>query len=470
MNRPKTSRRRFLQAGGIGALNLAIPGLVVGKDKINASGKAVSSKKCCIFLLLCGGPSHLDTWDLKPNAPSEIRGPYKPIRTKVPGMQLSELHPLLAKVTDRFCLIRSMAHPGPIANHFDAMHNLLSGQFIERVKQGEPDGLPYLGSVVAKHSPSERNLVSNAWLIKCVGPPVFCAPNIGSGGYLGSAYAPVFIGSADNHPAMPDFKAPEVYDMACEPARRSERRQLLAALESDVLAADPQAKDWGEMRELAYDAMTRPEGRQAFELNREPLSVRERYGMHPLGQNLLLARRMVEAGVRFVTVNGWVGPAPGEKGGGPPSSSWDMHGGSMSMGNAFGAGSYGMNFCLPRLDQALSALLSDLKDRGMLDDTLVVAVGEFGRSPLIATKGQPGRLHWPQCFSAIAAGCGIRGGAVYGESDKTGSAPLTKPVTPQDLHATVLHALDVPLNDLGTNTGLSRPPFSTGKPVMELFG
>ena len=150
MKLPNISRRRFLQAGGIGALNFAVPGLVLGKDKFDASGKAVSSKKCCIFLLLCGGPSQLDTWDLKPNAPSEIRGPYKPISTKVPGMQLSELHPMLAKVTDHFTLIRSMHHPGPINNHFDAMHNLLSGQFVERVQQGVPDSSPYIGSVVAK--------------------------------------------------------------------------------------------------------------------------------------------------------------------------------------------------------------------------------------------------------------------------------------------------------------------------------
>jgi uncharacterized protein (DUF1501 family) len=178
----------------------------------------------------------------------------------------------------------------------------------------------------------------------------------------------------------------------------------------------------------------------------------------------------VEAGVRFVTVNGWVGPAPGETGGGPPSSSWDMHGGNMGMGNAFSNGSYGMNHCLPRLDEALSALLTDLKDRGMLEDTMVVAVGEFGRTPVILTQGPPGRQHWPQCFSAIVAGCGIRGGAVYGESDKTAAAPKSNPVTPQDLHATILHALGVPLSDLGKNTGIIRPPFSSGKPVMALFG
>ncbi len=469
MNLPKTSRRTALKAGGVGLLNLGIPGLVVGKDKFDASGKAVASKKCCIFVLLCGGPSHIDTWDLKPDAPSEIRGPYKPIRSKVPGMQLSELHPKLSQVTDQFCLIRSMTHPRPINNHFDAMHNLLCGQVVERVREGVPDDLPYIGSVVAKHLSNERNLLTNAWLIKCVGAPVFCAPNIGSGGYLGSSYAPVFIGSADNHPAMPKFRLPEIYETG-DPARMQERRKLLDTLESNRLAEEPQAKDWHELRELAYDAMTRPEGREAFDLSREPRAVRERYGMHPLGQNLLLARRMVEAGVRFVTVNGWVGPAPGETGGGPPASSWDMHGGNMGMGNAFSNGSYGMNHCLPRLDESLSALLTDLKERGMLQDTMVVAVGEFGRTPIILTQGPPGRQHWPQCFSAIVAGCGIRGGAVYGESDKTGAAPKSNPVTPQDLHATILHALGVPLNDLGKNTGIIRPPFSSGKPVMGLFG
>ena len=266
---------------------------------------------------------------------------------------------------------------------------------------------------------------------------------------------------------MPEFKAPGVYDKI-DPKVIKIRRDLLSDIESDTLDSQPVGTDWNELRELAFDGMTRPEGREAFEMDREPTAVRERYGMHPLGQNLLLARRMVEAGVRFVTVNGWTGAAPTEKNG-PPSSSWDMHGGHMGMGNAFGSGSYGMGFCLPRLDEGLSALLTDLKERGLLDDTLVVCMSEFGRSPKIQTKGPPGRVHWPQCFPAIMAGCGIQGGAVFGESDKTGSTPISDAVTPQDIHATVLHALGVPLFDQTANTGLSRPPFSTGKPIMKLF-
>ncbi|MFT5471214.1 MAG: hypothetical protein ACI8UO_006347 [Verrucomicrobiales bacterium] len=464
---PALSRRQLLKAGSLAAANLTVPGLVMGQDATNAVGQAIASKKSCIFILLCGGMSHLDSWDQKPDAPSEYRGPYNPIPSKVPGMQMSELFPELSKAADHFTLVRSVHHPGPISNHFDAMHNLLSGQYVERVKMGVPDGAPYIGSVVAKHLPSERNLVSNAWLIKCVGRPVFCAPNIASGGYLGSPYAPVFVGSGDNHPAMPEFKAPGVYD-AIDPNVIKTRRDLLSDLESDTLDSQPVGEDWNNLRELAFDGMTRPEGRAAFDMKREPISVRERYGMHPLGQNMLLARRMVESGVRFVTVNGWTGAAPTEKNG-PPSSSWDMHGGHMGMGNAFGNGSYGMGFCAPRLDQGLSALLTDLKDRGMLDDTLVVCMSEFGRSPKIQTKGPPGRVHWPQCFPAIMAGCGIAGGAVYGESDKTGSTPISNPVTVQDIHATVLHGLGVPLFDQTENTGLSRPAFSTGKPIKDLF-
>jgi hypothetical protein len=360
-----------------------------------------------------------------------------------------------------------MSHPGAISNHFDAMHNLLSGQSEKRVQQGRPDDQPYMGSFIAKHKPSTRNFISNAWLIKCVGPPVFCAPNIGIGGYLGSAYAPVFVGSAKNHPAMKNFEPPQIYNSYDED-RFEERKSLLAGLESNKLDKDKQVRDWSDLRDQTYDALTRQEGRQAFDLNQEPQSVRDRYGMHPLGQNLLLARRMVESGVRFVTVNGWTGQADHDKKG-PPSSSWDMHGGNMGMGNAFGNGSYGMGFCLPRLDQALAALLSDLSERGMLEDTMVVVTGEFGRTPYVLKQSPPGRQHWPKCFSSILAGGGIAGGNVYGKSNRKGEYPIMNRVRPEELAATVYHGLDIPINDPKDASGISGS-LTTGKPILDLFG
>ncbi|MCA9268382.1 MAG: DUF1501 domain-containing protein [Planctomycetales bacterium] len=467
MNAIEVNRRQALITAGMGAAALGMPSMVMGRDQLDADGNAVAADKSCIFILLCGGPSHLDTWDMKPDAPAEYRGPYKSIATKTPGMRLNEMHTRLAQATDQFTLINSMTHPGGIANHFDAMHNLLSGQSDKRVQQGVSNDQPYLGSFVAKHRPSKRNIVSNAWLIKCVGPPVFCAPNIGIGGYLGSAYAPVFVGSAQNHPAMDNFTPPTIYDMG-DPQRLAERRGLLSTLEGDELDETAVGADWTALREKGYDAMTRPEGREAFNLDREPAKVRDRYGRHPLGQNLLLARRMVEAGVRFVTVNGWTGQAAHDTSG-PPSSSWDMHGGNMGMGNAFGTGSYGMGFCLPRLDEALSALLEDLKDRGMLDSTLVVATGEFGRTPKVLTQQPPGRQHWPKCFSSILAGAGIAGGHVYGKSNKLGEYPTSNPVRPEEFAATIYHALDIPIDGLRTNSGISGA-LTTGKPLLELFG
>ena len=467
MSEIQLNRRQALIASGLGTLSLGMPGVVMGSDTVNASGQAVASEKSCIFILLCGGPSHVDTWDMKPDAPLDYRGPYEPISTKVPGMLINEMHTELAKLTDHFTLINSMSHKGAISNHFDAMHNLLSGQSEKRVQEGLQDEKPYLGSFVAKHKPSTRNFVSNAWLIKCVGPPVFCAPNIGIGGYLGSAYAPVFVGSETNHPAMDNFQPPQMYNPYDE-TRFDERKLLLSQLESNFLDKDQHVKDWSDLREKTYDAMTRSEGRLAFDLSREPDAVRQRYGMHPLGQNLLLARRMVEAGVRFVTVNGWTGQAEHDKQG-PPSSSWDMHGGNMGMGNAFGNGSYGMGFCLPRLDQALSALLSDLKQSGMLENTLVVVTGEFGRTPYVLKQDPPGRQHWPQCFSSIIAGAGIAGGKVYGKSNKFGEHPVNNPVHPEELAATIYHALDIPINNPQDASSISRS-LTTGKPIMDLFG
>lgn len=436
---------------------MGLPGTVAAR--VSSPGESRPGGKSCIFILLCGGPSHIDTWDLKPDAPAEIRGPYKPAATRVPGMRISELHTKLPAHAHQFALIRSMTHPGNISNHFDAMHNCLAGQ------HGAANDAPYIGSVLSKVRPSERSMASYVWLIKCVGDPVFCAPNIGTGGSLGSAYAPLFVGSAENNPAHANFKPPDSF-IASEPIDRMHRRRdLLASLDQN-----DSHNDWQGVHRRGFELATSTESRQAFDLERESPRVRDRFGRNPLGQNLLLARRLVEAGVGFVTVNGWTGPAPGQAGGGPPSSSWDMHGGEMGMGNAFGNGSYGMGWCLPVLDTALSALFTDLHDRGLLESTLVVVTGEFGRTPRINQNGgaTPGRQHWPACYSAILAGGGIRGGVVYGETDKIGSVVKDKPVRPQDLSATIFHALGVPYESRVTRDGLSKP-LSTGQPLLDLF-
>jgi len=463
---PRISRRRILQAGGLGALAMGMPGVVAAAvdDKRGLGGGAAD--RSCIFILLCGGPSHLDTWDLKPAAPAEIRGPYRPIATAIPGMQISELHTRMAGLTRHFSLIRSMTHVGNISNHFDAMHHCLSGQ------AAAPADSPYIGSVLAKARPSQSRIASYVWLTKCVGDPVFCAPNIGTGGNLGARYSPLFVGSANNHPAMPGFKAPAELLPSVPLERMHERMRLLDGLNpaDNPSVATRVTKDWQELQGRAFELASGQSGREPFELDREPPAVRERYGMNPLGQNLLLARRLVESGVGFVTVNGWTGPAPGETGGGPPSSSWDMHGGEMGMGNAFGTGSYGMGWCLPRLDEALSALIVDLEARGLLERTLVVCVGEFGRTPRINAQGaSPGRQHWPACYSAILAGGGIRGGAIYGQSDKIGAAVKDKPVRPQDLGATIYHSLGVPLDLQVGKDGFTRA-VSSGQPLLSLFG
>lgn len=447
------SRRRFLQAG---MASLATPGILMARD-----GGAVRSgkEKSCIYILLCGGASHLDTWDLKPDAPAEIRGPYKPIATTVPGMRICELAPRLSTMAKDFSIIRSMHHPGAISNHFDAMHNCLSGQ------AAPPADAAYMGSILAKYRPTQKTVAPYVWLIKCVGDPVFCAPNIGTGGSLGAHFAPLFVGSADNNPSTPNFQPPDLFAKAT-PERMQGRRDLLEVL--DVGVEKPVTREWQNLHRQAFDMATSSAARRAFEINREDPKTRDRYGRHPLGQNLLLARRLVESGVGFITVNGWTGRSPSEKGGGPPASSWDMHGGGMGMGDAFGGGSYGMGFCLPRLDEALSALLTDLKERGLLENTLVVVTTEFGRTPQISKSGPPGRAHWTACFSTVIAGGGIRGGTVHGESDKSGAYVKDRPVTPPDLSATIYRSLGMPLDPRLSKDGITKP-LTSGQPVMGLF-
>jgi len=342
-----------------------------------------------------------------------------------------------------------------------------------------PPDSPYMGSIMARVRPAERNIANYVWLIRCVGDPVFCAPNIGSGGHLGSQYTPLFIGAANNHPAMPTFRAPDELQPAVAPPRLRDRRGLLGTLHDTPQAGSPDwshgianqsTRNWDDLHRRACELANGSGGQEVFELQREPTAVRNRYGMHPLGQNLLLARRLVEAGVGYVTVNGWTGSAPGQTGGGPPASSWDMHGSEMGMGNAFGNGSYGFGWCSPCLDQGLSALLVDLRDRGILERTLVVVMGEFGRTPRINQPDRnPGRQHWPSCWTAMLAGGGIRGGAVIGETDRIGAYVKDRPVRVQDLAATLYHSMNVPTDLRLGRDGFTRP-VTTGQPILDLFG
>ncbi|MBY0523962.1 MAG: DUF1501 domain-containing protein [Gemmataceae bacterium] len=453
------TRRQMLQVGGLGMLGLGLPGAVSAREP---GSQAAGAEKSCIFIVLGGGPTHVDTWDMKPEAPSEIRGPYKPIATSVPGVHINELMPRMAKLSQHYTLIRSMTHASPIRNHPDAMHNILCGQ------AKAPDDAPGCGSVMAKLRPTRHNLTSYAWLQRCDGnTTVFCSPFISTGGFLGKPYAPLMIGSSANNPSMVNYRVSELDTIVGTSSERTlERHELLRRLDPSLSTNGRHAAaGWDDLQKRAVELATGPDARRPFAVEDEPSRLRDRYGRHPLGQYLLMARRLVESGVGFVSVNGWCGYAPGENSqGGAASFTWDMHGGQMGQGNIFGTGSYGLGWALPRLDEALSALLEDLHERGLLKSTLVVVIGEFGRTPKITgANGVNGRDHWTSCFSAVLAGAGIRSG-VYGASDKIGAYVKDRPVRPQDLGATLYRALGVPLD-----TRVGSRPITTGEPLLELF-
>jgi hypothetical protein len=458
MNRPphpRLSRRQLLQIGGISALGLGLPRLLQARAPTDAGR---GSERSCIFIYLYGGPSQIDMWDMKPNATPEIRGPYKPISTATPGVQITELMPRVARLTDRFCLIRSLTHSQP--DHTKANTMLLSGQ-------SKPDAdAPSVGAVVAKVRPATRNVPSFVWLQKFGGgamPPD--AAYLG-GGFLGPACAPLPIGTKDHtdDPSAPGYRVTALdagADLSLE--RLEERKILLARLDREYGSQGGPGAGLRAYQARAFDLVTGPEARRAFDLTREPAKVRDWYGMHPLGQNLLMARRLIEAGVRLVGVVAWCGLAPGDKF--LSVETWDMHGNGTPI---FGTGWNSLGWAAPRLDEAVAALLDDLHQRGLLDSTLVVAAGEFGRTPRIDGGGK-GRNHWPHCYTGLLAGAGIRGGAVYGASDQHAAYVKDRPVSPEDFSATVLHALNVPPETRLGADGFTRPA-SSGQPIAKLFG
>jgi hypothetical protein len=361
-------------------------------------------------------------------------------------VRLGELLPRLASLADRFCLVRSMTHGD--GGHDGGMHVCMTGH-----ARPAPE-TPYYGSVMAKLRPATRNVPSYVWVQNLAGD---VQPRYLTGGFLGAQYSPLRIGTDLDNPSAPNFRV-TAFDPPKDSsqARLRERWDLLNAIESSNDAMR-------RFQERAVDLVAGPEARRAFDLDREPVPLRDRYGRHPIGQNLLMARRLIEAGVRLVSVTAWAGTPSGEKF--RNVQTWDMHGDGAGLGSIFGTGAYGLGWALPNLDQAVSALLTDLETRGLLDSTLVVLVGEFGRSPRVVKAG---RDHWPACYSALLAGAGIRGGHVHGASDAHGGYVRDCPVTPERFGATLFHALGVPPETRLGADGFTRPA-STGHPLLELF-
>ncbi len=463
------SRRRLLRLGGIGALGLSLPQLLrADAQRPDRSGKS------CIVIYQYGGLSQLDSWDPKPGAPVELRGPYRPIATKVPGFQVGELMPKLAALADRYAVIRSMTHQ--VAIHDQANRMLLA------LDSAPALDAPALGSIVTRLRPISAGVPPYVWLQKFGGGAAPPDRSYLSGGFLGANYAPMVIGERhDDHPAAADFRV-RAFDPnpAIGPERLSDRRELLARFrsrESAIFGAETLDSDQtgpasasapdelSAFQQRAFDLVAGSAAREAFDIAREPAAIRERYGLHPVGQNLLLARRLIEAGVRLVGVVAWTGLAPGEEF--VSVETWDMHG-NAGVG-IFDDGWNGLGFALPRADQAVAALIEDLEQRGLLDSTLVVLAGEFGRTPTISRgAGAIGRDHWPDCYSAMLAGAGIRGGAVFGESDSHAAYVRSHPVSPQDFGATILAALGIDPQERLSPDGFTSPA-SRGEPIRELF-
>ena len=451
-------RRRLLQAGSLGLLGL--PQLMSGRSLASAdAGAKFGQAKSCILLLMWGGPAHQDTWDLKPAAPPEIRGEFQPIATRVPGIQIGEHFPQLAQRTDQLAVIRSMTH-GDV-NHLTGTHYLLTGQPPPPVDDLRRDW-PSLGSVLARlgrgREPLPPFVSMRPELENDV--PRFVEQSHGQfAGWLGSAYDPLTI---DADPSQPDYRVGEFELLEDVPETRlDERQSLLTAL--DAPAGLPRAQTSESMRrhyQRAFELLNSAVGADAFDVSREPDALRDRYGRNPHGQSVLQARRLVERGVPLVTVF-W--PSDGIKN---VSVYWDTH---------------SRNFIdlkdrlMPVADQAFSALLDDLRDRGMFEDMLVIWTGEFGRTPKVGQRnsdagaGRDGRDHWPNCFTSVLAGGGVRGGIVHGASDKNAAYPAADPVQPVDLMATVHHLLGIP-HHLALADAAGRPQvICPGERVLSLL-
>lgn len=450
------TRRELLQVGVGSMIGLTLPRLLQAGER----GPARS----CIFIMLEGGPSHIDTLDPKPDAPAEICGAYRPIASRVPGIHVCEMLPRLAQLTQHCCILRTLSHS--ISDHISGTHATLSGQS----DGSRANKTPYFGSVLAKVRPSVLGIPSYVWLHNLrVGTMVEGRHE--SGGLLGAAYAPFRIGRDLDNPSSPGFRVRAFDPPEGVSAQDVEQRfDLLQRLHNgSPTPAAPQSTDFARYQERAGDLVTSPQARRAFDIDQEPCAIRDRYGRHQLGQYCLLARRLIEAGVRLVSMSGCPGPMPGDRVR-PYRQVWDMHDVHLAEvnGHMFDTGLYGLGRVLPLLDQAFTALLEDLYQRGLLDSTLVVLVGEFGRSPRFESQGR-GRAHWPACYSGLLAGGGVRGGMVYGKSDRIGAYVAEgRAIPPESFGATIYHALGIPPETRPDPRNLAYR-VSAGEPLLEVF-
>jgi hypothetical protein len=466
-------RDAMIRLGAIGLGSLTLPDLLKMEGTAQAQTIGGRKAKSCIFLFLWGGPPGQDLWDLKPDAPEGIRSPFRPIATTVPGISFCDQLPRLAAHADKIAVVRSMTHQ--CAEHSRSVHHALSGRPLgtNRIFPSNDRrrvDFPFVGSVVSAFSPPGPMPTS-----LCLPGPVAHDGVVYAGthaGFLGPRHDPMELGDlrrrATGAPVDNpwELSSPAHLPDGVDAARMTSRQSLLQRLEaeSDRLQRAGASEGLGGLREQAFRMVSSPAAKRSFDLGQEDPRLRDRYGRNEYGEGFLLARRLVETGVRLVAVN-WMFVNPVGK----VFNVWDTHGGIGGLeGGATGYGMLAQDYCIPSLDRALSALLDDLAQRGMLDETLVVAVGEFGRMPRI--NGFQGREHWPFCYSALLAGGGIRGGQTYGASDKHAAYVKDNPVAPEDLLATIYHALGLPLgaqvHDLE-----GRPfPMTEGTPLAGLFG
>jgi hypothetical protein len=448
------SRRELLQVGYSGLLGLGLSSLIAPRALPAAIGPPRSvtlrKPKSLLLVFLTGAPSHLDTFDMKPEAPPEVRGEFKPIPTRLPGVSVCEHLPRLAARADKYALVRSLAHREN--NHLVATHHLLTGHpqpgaFFDKV--ASRDDWPCYSSALDYLRPRHGGIPSGVNLPTFLveGPLTWPGQHAG---FLGPRHDPWQI---TRDPNRADFRVDSVRLVpGMEVNRLGDRRTLLEQVNQQQawLANLAASRRLSDQQNLAFSVLTSGKIARAFELDREPPAVRDRYGRHTFGQSLLLARRLIEAGVPVVQAN--MGRV----------QNWDLHSDIFpSLKNRL----------LPPLDQAVAALLDDLEQSGLLQETLVVMLGEFGRAPKISrlNGGKPGRDHWGSCFFGLFAGAGVHPGQVIGKSDKIGAYPATTPFTPDDLGATVYHVLGIdPAVQVGDRQG--RPvQLNRGEVMQALF-